>query len=80
MAAKRPQEAAAEFGKIADQRGLALNYPVGAIAQLQHAEALPESSDHDDAALYAHLREQWKDADPDMPRLKSVRAFAGRVR
>jgi tetratricopeptide (TPR) repeat protein len=75
IAAHRYEEAAAEFQKILDHRGLVGLDPVGAMARLQLARALSASGDRvKSAALYKDLLALWKDADPGIPVLKQAKA------
>jgi hypothetical protein len=74
LALGRPNEAAAEFQKILDHRGLLLGDPMGALARLQLARALAVGGDRDKAkAEYEALLELWKDADADLPVLEQAR-------
>jgi eukaryotic-like serine/threonine-protein kinase len=73
-AAHRYQEAAAEFQKVLDHRGLVGLDPVGAMARLQLARALSASGDRaKSVAVYKDLLALWKDADPDVPVLKQAK-------
>ena len=75
IAAHRYPEAAAEFQKILDHRGLVGLDPVGATARLQLARALFASGDRTrSAAVYKDFLTLWKDADPDIPILKQAKA------
>src|SRR5205823_4562882 len=40
LAARRPAEAAAEFQKVLDNRGIVMGEPIGALARLQLARAM----------------------------------------
>ena len=67
-------EAAAEFQKILEHRGLVLGDPVGAIAHLQLGRALALSGDKTKAkAAYQDFLTLWKDADPDIPILREAK-------
>ena len=80
LALQRPQEAAAEFGRVLSHRGLVLNYPIGLMARLRQAQALAQAGQVKEAAsAYARLLAQWKDADPDLPVLGQARAEAARL-
>jgi hypothetical protein len=73
--AGRAQEAAAEFQRILDHRGVVLADPVGALAHLQLARALELAGDKNKAkAAYQEFLTLWKDADPDIPILKQAKA------
>jgi eukaryotic-like serine/threonine-protein kinase len=75
LAAHRPEEAAAEFQKILDHRGIVLNEPIGALAHLQIARALVMAHDVAKAkSAYGDFLELWKDADPALPILNQARA------
>ena len=68
IAAHRGIEAASEFQKILDHRGLVLNSPIGALAHLQIARAYAMQGDTAKAkAAYQDFLTLWKDADPDIP-------------
>jgi tetratricopeptide (TPR) repeat protein len=68
-------EAAAEFQKILDHRGVVLNEPIGALAHLQLGRAYVLQGDTAKArAAYNDFLSLWKDADPDIPILKQAKA------
>jgi serine/threonine protein kinase/tetratricopeptide (TPR) repeat protein len=68
LAAQRGSEAAAEFQKILDHRGIVLNSPIGALAHLQIGRAYAMQGDTAKAkAAYQDFLTLWKDADPDIP-------------
>jgi tetratricopeptide (TPR) repeat protein len=76
----RHREAAAEFQKIVEHRGLTLNDPVGPMARLQLARALSASGDRaKSAAVYKDLLSLWKDADPDVPAVQEARAELSQI-
>ncbi len=67
--------AAAEFQKFLDHRGIALNFPLGALAHLGLARTYAVSGDTAKAkAAYQDFLALWKDADPDIPILKEAKA------
>jgi serine/threonine protein kinase/tetratricopeptide (TPR) repeat protein len=67
--------AAAEFQKFLDHRGIALNFPVGALAHLGLARSYAVQGDTAKAkAAYQDFLTLWKDADPDIPILKEAKA------
>ena len=75
VAAHRHAEAAAEFQKILDHRGLVALDPIGALAHLQLGRVFALSGDKAKAkAAYGAFLMLWKDADPDIPILKSAKA------
>jgi tetratricopeptide (TPR) repeat protein len=81
MAMRRHAEAAAEFQKILDHRGLVGLDPIGTLAHLQLGRALAMSRDTTKArAAYDQFFALWKDADLDVPILKSAKAEYGRLR
>ena len=68
LAAHQGNEAAAEFQKILDHRGIVLNSPIGALAHLQIGRAYALQGDTAKAkAAYQDFFGLWKDADPDIP-------------
>jgi len=70
----RGREAAAEFQKILDHRGIVLADPVGALAHLQLGRAYAVSGDRTRAkSAYEDFLTLWKDADPDIPILIRAR-------
>jgi eukaryotic-like serine/threonine-protein kinase len=75
LAARRGKEAAAEFQKILDHRGIVLNEPIGALALLQLGRAYALQGDTAKAkTAYQDFLTLWKDADPDIPILKRAKA------
>ena len=67
-------EAASEFQKFLDHRGIALNSPLGALARLQLGRAYVLAGDKTKARhAYLEFLELWKDADPDIPILKQAK-------
>ncbi len=81
LAAHQGRQAAAEFQKILDHRGIVWNAPIGALAHLQLGRAYAMAGDTDKArAAYLDFLTLWKDADPDIPILKQAKAeYAKRV-
>ena len=74
LAANQGAEAAAEFQKILDHRGIVISDPIGALAHLQLGRALVLSGDKVKAkAAYRDFLTLWKDADPDISILKQAR-------
>jgi hypothetical protein len=75
LAAHQGKEAAAEFQKILNHRGIVLNEPIGALAHLQLGRAYAMSGDSAKArAAYEDFLTLWKDADPDIPVLQQAKA------
>jgi DNA-binding winged helix-turn-helix (wHTH) protein len=75
LAARQGSEAAAEFQKILDHRGLVLNQPIGALAHLGLGRAYVLQGDNPKAkAAYQDFLTLWKDADPDIPVLQKAKA------
>ncbi len=75
LAAQNGPAAAAEFQKFLDHRGIALNFPVGALAHLGLARSYAIQGDTAKAkAAYQDFLTLWKDADPDIPILKEAKA------
>ena len=75
LAAHQGKEAAAEFQKILDHRGIVLNEPIGALAHLQIGRAYAMQGVTAKArAAYQDFLTLWKDADADMPILKQAKA------
>jgi len=75
LAGHEGSEAAAEFEKILDHRGIVLNQPTGALAHLQIGRAYALQGDTAKArASYQDFLTLWKDADPDIPVLIAAKA------
>ena len=75
LAARQDREAAVEFQKILDYRGVVLNEPIGALAHLGLARAYVLQGDTPKAkAAYQDFLTLWKDADPDIPILLAAKA------
>ena len=75
LQAGRGREAAAEFQKVLDHRGIVLADPIGALAHLQLGRAYFVSGDMAKAkSAYQDFLTLWKDADQDIPVLKQARA------
>jgi len=75
LANKQPEQAESEFHKIVDHPGiepLSYNYP---LARLGLARALAQQGKTTDAQnAYTLFFNIWKEADPDLPRLKDAKA------
>jgi DNA-binding winged helix-turn-helix (wHTH) protein/Flp pilus assembly protein TadD len=75
LAAHGGSEAAAEFQKILDHRGIVLNEPIGVLAHLQLGRAYAMQGDTAKSrAAYQDFLALWKDADPDIPIFKQAKA------
>jgi tetratricopeptide (TPR) repeat protein len=75
LLARRGKEAAAEFQKISDHRGLVLNFSLGALARLGLARATVLRGDTAKARrTYQDFLTLWKDADPDIPIYEQAKA------
>jgi serine/threonine protein kinase/tetratricopeptide (TPR) repeat protein len=67
-------QAATEFQKMIDHRGIVANFPLGALAHLQLGRAYKLSGHADKAReAYAAFLQVWLDADPDIPILKQAK-------
>jgi hypothetical protein len=67
--------AAAEFYKVLDHRGIALNFAVGALARLGLGRAYAAAGDAAKArSAYQDFFALWKAADPDIPILQQAKA------
>src|SRR5262249_13184844 len=81
IAARRYAEAAAEFQKILDHRGLVGLDPIGALAHLQLGRVYVLSGDNAKAkSAYGVFLSLWKDADLDIPILKQAKAEIATLR
>jgi hypothetical protein len=75
LRAQRAGDAAQEFQKILDHRGIVGNSPVAALAHLGVARAYAVSRDTAKSrTAYQDFFALWKDADPDIPILKEAKA------
>ena len=75
LAAHRGAEAATEFQRILDHRGIVGSDPIGALARLQLGRALALSGDTIKAkSAYQDFLALWKDADPNIPILGQARS------
>lgn len=80
LAAHRSVEAAAEFQKILDHRGIVGNAPFGALALLQLARAYAITGDRMKAkSAYQAFLTLWKNADSDIAILKQGKAEYARL-
>lgn len=75
LALHRGAEAAAEFRKILDHRGIVISDPVGALAHLELGRAYMLLGDKKKAGqAYKDFLTLWQDADSDIPVLKQAQA------
>jgi tetratricopeptide (TPR) repeat protein len=80
LAARQGAEAAAEFQKILDHRGVVGSDPIGALAHLQMGRAFALAGDKTRAkTAYEDFLALWKNADPDIPILKQAKAEYARL-
>jgi tetratricopeptide (TPR) repeat protein len=81
LAARQGAQAAAQFQKILQSPGLAINEPIGALAHLGLARACALQGDTAKAReSYQNFLELWKNADSDIPILKEAKAEYAKVR
>ncbi|MFY9841928.1 MAG: hypothetical protein WAK23_02395, partial [Terriglobales bacterium] len=72
--------AATEFRKLLDHRGMVRNFVTGALVHLQLVRAYAMTGDTANAkSAYRDFLTLWKDADPDIPRLKEAKAEFGKL-
>jgi predicted Zn-dependent protease len=75
LQAHQGKEAAAEFQRMIDHRGIVLNFPLGALAHVGLGRAYALQGDTAKArAAYQEFLTLWKDADPDIPILQQAKA------
>ncbi len=68
-------QAATEFQKMIDHRGIVANFPLGALAHLQLGRAYALQGDTAKAKIaYRDFLTLWKDADLEIPMLKEAKA------
>jgi len=80
LLASRGPEAAAEFQKIINHRGVVGNNEIGAVAHVGLARAYAIQGDNPKAkAAYQAFLTLWKDADPDTPILKQAKSEFARL-
>jgi eukaryotic-like serine/threonine-protein kinase len=81
LVAGQGHEAAAQFQKILDHRGIVLNQAIGALAHLELGRAYAIDGETTKArAAYQDFLTLWKDADPDIPILKEAKAEYARLK
>jgi hypothetical protein len=75
LKANQGENAAREFQKIIDHRGLVLNFIIGSLAHVQLARAQMMMGDTEAARKsFQDFLTLWKDADPDIPIYKQAKA------
>jgi DNA-binding winged helix-turn-helix (wHTH) protein/Flp pilus assembly protein TadD len=80
LAVHQSNEAATEFQKILDHRGLVWNLPISSLAHLQLGRAFAIQGDTPKAkAAYQDFLTLWRDADPDIPILKRAKLEYARL-
>ena len=81
LATHHGSEAATEFQKILDRRGVVVNEPIGALAHLGLARAYTLQGDTaKSTAAYDDFLTLWKDADPEIPILRAAKAEAAKLK
>jgi TolA-binding protein len=77
----RGRDAAAEFRKIIDHRGVVLSSPIGALAHLNLGRAYALEGDAAKArGVYGDFLALWKDADADVPILIAAQSEFDKLR
>ena len=80
LATRNGAEAVTEFQKFLEHPGVALNYPLAALAHLQLVRAYAMQGDIAKArASYQDFLTIWKDADPDIPILKEAKTVYAKL-
>ena len=80
LALHQGAQAAAEFKKIVDHRGIVISDPVGAMAHLQLGRAYLMAGDKAKAkAAYGDFLNLWKDADSGIPVLQQAKSEYARL-
>jgi len=80
LAGHRPAEAAEEFQKVLDHRGVTLADPIGALAHLQLARAMVAAKEMGKARVaFEEFFRLWKEADGDLPVLVKAKADYGKL-
>ena len=81
LAADQPTEAAAQFQKLLEHRGIVTNAPVGSLAHLGLGRAYELSGDSAKAkASYQDFLTLWKEADSDILILRQAKAEYAKLR
>lgn len=80
LALHQGENAAIEFQKILNHRGIVVSDPIGALAHLQAGRAHAMAGHKEQAQeAYEDFLSLWKDADPDIPVLKQAQAEYSRL-
>jgi len=81
LKAREARQAATEFQKLLDHRGIVGNFIIGALAHLQLARAQAMMGDKEAARQsYQDFLTLWKDADPDIPIYRQAKAEYKKLR
>jgi len=80
LALHRGTEAAAQFQRIIDNRGIVGSNPIALLAQWKRGKALAMAGKSVDAdGEYQHFLSLWQEADADVPMLRGVKDESGRL-
>jgi tetratricopeptide (TPR) repeat protein len=80
LAEQKGVEAAVEFQKIIDHKGLLGADPIGALARLELGRAYAITGDRTKAKMaFQDFLSPWKDADPEIPLYKQAKAELARL-
>jgi eukaryotic-like serine/threonine-protein kinase len=80
LAAHQGREAAAEFEKILNHRGVVTNEPIGALAHLGLARAYVLQGDTPKArTAYQDFLALWNNADPEIPILLAAKSESAKL-
>ena len=75
LVSHQDREAAVEFQKILDHRGIVISDPIGVLAYLQVGRAFVMSGNIAGAkTAYQDFLTLWNDTDPEIPILKQAKA------
>jgi hypothetical protein len=81
LPAHRGAEAAAEFQKIVEHRGIVVSDPIGGLAFLQLPRAYSISGDRTRAkSAHGDFLKLWNGADPEIPVLEQAKAEYAKVK
>jgi hypothetical protein len=80
LALHRGAEAAAQFPRIIDNRGIVGSNPIALVAHWKRGKALAMAGKSVDAeGEYRHFLSRWQEADADVPILRQVKDESGRL-